>query len=155
MHRDFTYVLQNIPSKTFLQSLKAGWKYYKDYVEKDNNTPENEEPNTSRTQMRDQLGASSVKCIDNRNCALNRTFLPLEELTRHAGQNLPFLDVPNPEEPAWRDILTSIGVGFKSDVKFYIRCLESLKAQNSPNTTQVSNLIEQIQARSSEDEAFV
>lgn len=150
---EFRFISTNHPTG-FLVLLKNRWDKYSSYIEKDENLAADTEPNLSKTLIRQKLAAVILKCQDGQIYRLDQTFLPLEELTSVAQGCVPFLDVPDPQDVRWLAPLRSLGVGIKNDLNLYLRALQSLQGTNAPQA-KVSVFLEQIQARSSEDEALV
>ncbi|CZS90250.1 uncharacterized protein RAG0_01389 [Rhynchosporium agropyri] len=55
----------------------------------------------SVTKLRQKLGAMLVQCEDGQSRRLDKTYLPCREL-RVASHKLPFLEVPDPDDHAWK-----------------------------------------------------
>lgn len=150
---EFRFITANHPTN-FLVLLKNRWDKYSKYIEKDENQAADTEPNLSRTRIRQKLAAVRVRCQDGQLCRLDQTFLPLEEIVSTAQGCVLFLDVPDPQDRRWLGALRSIGVGIKNDLNLYLRALQRLKG-TAFSQAKVSAFLEQIQARSSEDEVLI
>lgn len=153
LSNEFRFISVNRPID-FLVLLKNRWDKYSSYIEKDENQAAGTEPNVSRTRIRENLAAVRVRCQDRQLYRLDQTFLPLEELVSVAQGCVPFLDVPDPQDRRWLVALRPLGVGIKNDLNLYLRALQSLQGTDVSQTT-VSTFLEQIQARSSEDEVLI
>jgi len=150
---EFRYISANHPTD-FLVLLRNRWDKYSSYIEKDENQAADIEPNLSRTLIQQKLAAVRMKCQDGQLYRLDQTFLPLEEIVSMAQGCVPFLDVPHPQDRRWLDPLRSLGVGIKNDLNLYLRALQSLQGKDA-SQEKVSAFLEQIQARSSEDEVLI
>jgi hypothetical protein len=154
IHQDFEWVLLKKPSTQWLLLLREYWPVYQEFLEKDEGKKEREEPNLSRSRVRDILSRQIVSCRDGTSSRLDATFLPTDEMLAAAKGCVPFLDIPNPEDGRWRVALKPLGVSLTTDLLFYLRALENLKRKN-PSHDLVCEFLEQIQARSGENVGLV
>jgi hypothetical protein len=150
---EFQYMATAQPIPT-LVLLKTYWDKYYFAIERDENLPLTVEPNLSSARIRKKLATVKVPCQDGSSQPLDQTFLPLAEIVSTAQGCVPLITLPNPQDRRWPSVLRVLGVGVKDDLNLYLRALKSLKGALLPSE-KVSAFLEQIQARSSEDEVLV
>jgi len=104
--------------------LRDNWDHYASHFNSHNR-------NSSR--LKKAISEMRVQCIDGLSRRLDQTVLPLEAL-KLAGQNLVFIDIPEPNDTRWLklstfDVLTNLST------EFYFRKLKALAAHPVTNST--------------------
>jgi len=94
-----------------------------------------------------------VECTDGSKAPLQDTFLPLRDVPTEAEGCVSFISLKDPDHPRWT-LLDHFGVGVQQDFNFYCRCLKNF-SRSRGSLKKATFFYEQIQARSSDDKAFL
>ncbi|KAH7024872.1 uncharacterized protein B0I36DRAFT_434452 [Microdochium trichocladiopsis] len=159
MSQDFGQLRGMQRSAVTLQLVCDCWdKHYKQWLDghDDNQKPENPPADNlavSKKRLRAKFAEMSVATLTGKLVRLHKTFIPLPELVAEADGLLPFVDIPEPMHPRW-EVLGVLGAGLQNHVGFHIACLENIRT-STRQLNRIEYFMEQIQARSNDDEAAV
>lgn len=153
---DFRFVAETYPSSQWLLLFRDHWNAYAEVL--DENHIDHDLPlelRLTRSRVRAEIGKLLVDCKGGKQARLDESYLPANDLIAEAKDCVPFLDVPEPEDPRWTK-LELLNVGMRGSVAFYLRCLEYSSTSSDPIVQQSAPaFLEQVQARCSEDEELV
>ncbi|XMA12910.1 hypothetical protein WAI453_005701 [Rhynchosporium graminicola] len=160
LSEDFEFIMKNYKSSEVLVLLQAHWTEYSKFFDPDQERKWSQDPSMkvydtseylrSVTKLRQKLGAMLVQCEDGQSRRLDKTYLPCREL-RVASHKLPFLEVPDPDDHAWKSF-EILGLSVKVDIHFYLRSLEELSQSKFDNAPELfAKLIDTIQYRCFDD----
>lgn len=149
MSADFAFIIDNSPWVDVLFLLCDHWRdvYGQWLLNTDRNKSQ-----SSFDQLKARLSDLRVETTRGRNLRLRETSLPLPAMVSRS-MDVPFLKIPDPQHDRWK-YLRHLGVGISDDVIFYLHCLDSLIGTDA-TFEQFTEILEQIQARSHEDEDMV
>ncbi|EXJ77094.1 hypothetical protein A1O3_10252 [Capronia epimyces CBS 606.96] len=155
LSRHFLFIMESNEPKDFLVLLRDNWNHYSSWFEDDGGVFPNDSRELSRERVIKEIQASPVRCRGGITKSLRDVFLPIPELVDKAQGQVPFIDVADPLDQRWRR-LGVLGLGVEGNVSFYLRCLESMRGKGDPAPVdRATMLLEQIQARYSDDEELV
>ena len=157
LSEDFDFIIKNFASSDVLVLLRENWEEYSKFFDTDR-TPQvikdhkisgkfngKEFAKCART-LREKLESMLVTCATDKKHRLDTTFLPTEELVMASQDGVPFVEIPNADDPRW-GVLKKLGVSIKVDVMFYLRSLERLSKAGSDDGIRAEKLLNSIQAR--------
>ncbi|KXJ87885.1 hypothetical protein Micbo1qcDRAFT_215118 [Microdochium bolleyi] len=163
MSDEFAHLMRSQPSAVVLRLLCDCWAdHYRQWLDVEDQSAltmlmsqANEKMiKDDKKRLSAHISEMSVMTRSGQSVQLSKTFLPLPELVEEAdGLLLPFVDVPEPEHPRWR-VLAEFGVKQDNNVDFHVACLEEIRLSGK-QLQKVAYFLEQIQARTKDDEAFV
>ena len=145
---DFELVLKIMPSSNWLLLLRNNWNVYSVWLDK---------RLAPGLKVRDRLGSEPVKCLNDRNPPLKDTFLLSTTLIVDTSMSINNLDVEDPSLELWK-FLDNLGVVLDTGVKFYVRCLQTLAANQSscePSKDQMNQFYLGAQSKHAEDREYV
>ncbi|CZT44957.1 uncharacterized protein RSE6_05219 [Rhynchosporium secalis] len=160
LSEDFEFIMKNYKSSEVLVLLQAHWTEYSKFFDPDQERKWSQDPSMkvydtseylrSVTKLRQKLGAMLVQCEDGQSRRLDKTYLLYREL-RVASHKLPFLELPDPDDHAWKSF-EILGLSVKVDIHFYLRSLEELSQSKFDNAPELfAKLIDTIQYRCFDD----
>ncbi|KAL2419264.1 hypothetical protein ABEF95_003141 [Exophiala dermatitidis] len=148
----FKFIIRYNEPKDFLILLRDNWNHYSQWLEDDRDCAGSGVDEPSRKRLRNELGQSQIRCQGAITKPLRDVFLSIPELVEKAQGQVPFVEVDNALDPCWRR-LAVLGLGVEGDVRFYLRCLESMSGSGEQTAVdRAALLLEQIQARYADDE---
>lgn len=111
---DFEYIIKTHKSSDVMLLLRAHWSEYCKFFDPEQARRWSEDPSmrmytsnqyiNSVTRLRQKLGAMLVDCTDGKTHRLDTTYLPCRDL-QALSQDVPFVDIPEPDHPAWKSTL--------------------------------------------------
>ena len=157
LSEDFDFIIKNFPSAKVLMLLRENWEEYSKYFDPDQTQQAIKDENIARKfstkefsksakTLREKLESMLVICTTGKKNRLDTTFLPTQELVLASQDGVPFVDIPNADDPRW-SVLRTLGLSIKVDVTFYLRSLERLAKAGSDDGIRVEKLLNSIQAR--------
>ncbi|KAL9088067.1 MAG: hypothetical protein Q9165_006408 [Trypethelium subeluteriae] len=145
---EFSYIIQNTPSQSFLGLIVANWDAYANSFFYPNS-------------IRETIASSIVNCrigSDLTRCPLKETFLSTPAILNapFAKDTLPFVLLDDQYNRSWSR-LDYFGVGTVADLKFFLTILTRLSEDSSlhPTKDDLVRIYEQIQARCRDDPELV
>ena len=117
---EFTFLKANA-GKDLLLLLRDSWEFYASQLEH------------SDSVLKNALKEMNVVCTDEQLRPLSETILPREPL-RAAAPNLPFIDIPDPDNTGWNKLAVFGVLTWKSST-LYLRELKALALLPVDNTT--------------------
>jgi len=148
IHDDFKLIVQDHLSKQVLVLLREGWSYYGPFFDRSAGS----HPGVNDTVIQGvkaYFQGLSVRTTGGIN--ITSTFQPLRRLVEEANGLVPFLDIPDPENPNWTKLLGQLGVGSDTDLRFYLACLLGAKAKGDVPMSEVRGLVRNIEVKSASD----
>ncbi|KAF2114162.1 hypothetical protein BDV96DRAFT_577681 [Lophiotrema nucula] len=150
LSQEMCFLFSHGNSADILWVIGEHWSYYSKWIE---NRASREGLHSDHGILLDALASTHVKCQGNRSSPLSRTVLPLLDPGMGTHPAIFILDIEDPGSRRWA-FLEHFGVAVKTDVRFYVRCLESL--QNGDVDRQLLvHIYVQIQNLYSGNESFV
>ncbi|KAL2408478.1 hypothetical protein ABEF93_003919 [Exophiala dermatitidis] len=151
----FKFIIRYNEPKDFLILLRDNWNHYSQWLEDDRDCVGSGIDEPCRKRLRNELGQSQIRCHGGIMKPLRDVFLSIPELVEKAQGQVPFVEVDDALDPRWRR-LAVLGLGVEGDVRFYLRCLESMSGSREQTAVdRAALLLEQIQARYADDEELV
>jgi len=141
---DFRYLIENCSSQQILLLLRDNWRLYSEWIIPDDSSKEKLVSDVTRI-----LSSMQVSCRGGKVTPLNQTILPLSSMIGGQMTTVSFLDVPEPDDPSWKN-LRHLGVVVEAGASPFIQCLRNLKASGA-TLAQISELYQQIQCYSEAD----
>ena len=142
MSQEFSYILRNVPSQSFLRLIVECWDSYSHWFI--NCLDESVLKSVSSSMANCKVGKVSIKS------SLNQTFLPLPSMldAPFAKDVLPFLTLDGTIDDRWSR-LSSLGVGNAMDLKYFLAILTRLPEHGSlhPTKDDVAKIYECIQGK--------
>jgi hypothetical protein len=131
IHPDFTALMEHDDKNLWLEVLKDGWEYY--------------EASFSRVQS--HLAKQQVRTLGGKLKPLSETWMPHIHLLKEFGRLVSFIDVSDVENQRWWSILPPLAVGMSDNIRFYTRCLESARRDDSVSDDQVRGILHSLEDR--------
>lgn len=141
---EFAILLHHWSGLQILDFLKVNWAHYRTWIEPSESKGEQWEE--SRRKLAGILGALHVKCLGGTTKPLKETTLPMKYMRMHmsALSGYSFLDVPNPDDPAWL-FLSCLGVTGRADIDTLLQHLVKMKSQKQrPSLGDIFSIYRQI-----------
>ncbi|KAK0613515.1 hypothetical protein B0T14DRAFT_526419 [Immersiella caudata] len=149
LSEDFSFIMKNSPALDVLFLLCDHWQLvYGPWLV---DTLGHKDAK-SISDVKRQLSELQVDCTHGRSVPLRQTFLPLPTIMSKQA-TVPLLKIPDPQHDRWQN-LRHLGVGVVDNVSFYLRYLDGL-SESEASLEDIVGALEQIQARSHEDEAAI
>jgi len=146
---DIQFLLAHYPVTELLLLLKYYWNRYSTWIIPDGVHDKYESWRTSRQSLKERIGSLHVQCLEGKMDRLNQTFLPISSLSFDFNIPFSFLDIPEPNDPAW-SYLRHLGVSTQPGVNVFIKSLKRLK-ETTPSLEGVSLLYKEIYGAISTD----
>ena len=151
IHKDFLWVADNIPSRTWLRLICEKWGTYESIQRE----LFRRKSTCSMIALENRISAIHVRCRDGSSQPMSSTYLPVDDVQASTDAAVPLIDVEDPLHNRW-ETLKRFKVGIRNDARFYLLCLTRLSG--TPNALdKCQRLLGQIQshADSSEQSAIV
>ncbi|UPX11197.1 uncharacterized protein EKO05_0001817 [Ascochyta rabiei] len=153
LSEEFICMLRDCESMDVLQLFRDNWHYYSQWIEGAHLEWQSGEYVVASTHLKYQVGASLVR-TSRGSLPLHDTVLAKLDVQLDQSRFVPALYIQQPEDTEWH-ILTYFGVGVKSDVHYYLRCMTTLSRDEAPDIDVVSYIYEQIQSRYTGNEELI
>ena len=139
---EFEKLIETQEPTELLLLLKCHWTRYSRWIRPRDSRRDQAAWNESQQILVSKLSLIKVQCRQGLVRPLKETFLPMSNFQLDISIEIPFLEVPEPEDDLWC-FLRYFGVVVEMDANFLVECLRRMKG--SPTTLkQISKLYEQI-----------
>ncbi|ROT35439.1 hypothetical protein SODALDRAFT_283794 [Sodiomyces alkalinus F11] len=150
LHPDFKLLKPSPPTPSslcWLRVLRDGWEYYKTYL--DISLVPDGADSLERTAVFGllyNLRDTVVPCRGYSSSApLDSAYMPVKSLMGQAPGLVSFIDIPDPENPAWRPVINVLRVPGEPCVRFYADCLRGCKASPDVSLDTIRTFMQNIQ----------
>jgi hypothetical protein len=127
---------QSNETEELLLVLRNNWAHYLPQLQKHLSGSTQDKPQT----ILQEILETEVACTDGSLWPLRQTVLPLDEL-KQIGTELPFLDIPDPEDQRWLEF-SKFGVITTKNMQLYLRQLQATAKLDKPDGVEVSTITE-------------
>ena len=148
VHPDSKPFLENEnQSLRLLTLLRDGWDYYKQFLDTSLKFPESRVQSHHVAGLNDIVQDIIVPCTGSALSAPLRStyYMPSHSLPSPYRRLVPFLDLPDPENPAWGPLMEALKVEREPCLDFYLDCLRGCQNSSGVSTDTVRMLMGNIQ----------
>lgn len=146
LHADFRQLMQGSLNQKCLVLLRDGWEYYKKWLARDPKVYDYR--GAAYDSVMQFLRDSKVKCTGSVQYEQAKsTYMPLDRLTRDYGTIAPFVDLPDPQNPGWRALITALHISMDNDLTFYLKCLDGAKRNIDIPESKIRAIMHEIEDR--------
>ncbi|KAL2757677.1 hypothetical protein ACRALDRAFT_1079807 [Sodiomyces alcalophilus JCM 7366] len=152
-HPDFELLQRSPPKRSsplcWLTVLRDGWEYYTDATK--TTSPFAHMTPAIIGNLRDIVVPCRKSSWSADSAPLHSAYMPAKDLMDRAFGLVPFIDIPDPENPAWEPVMRMLRVQSTPSLEFYVDCLRRCKTHPKVPQDTIRRLLHSIQDQGTQD----
>ncbi|KAH6686915.1 hypothetical protein F5X68DRAFT_276173 [Plectosphaerella plurivora] len=129
IHPDFKALMEHDDENLWLSVLKNGWTTYQQFFPR----------------IKNLLKGQQVRTISGEVKPVSETWIPLPHFVNEFGKHVPFIDLSDINDQAWPAILEPLAVEMIDNIRFYTRCLESVRQDASVSDAKICRILRNLE----------